>query len=352
MDSTAYPHILERIIQQCPAVSTLLALRATSRRCRDVADATLFHHAVLRREWHQPKPKGKLRKLLRRITAPELTAMRRFVMVLPAGSSIAQDVPMLPFLPRKAEILDLEGARPGKRATHNFLDNGGPAWMSQEQELSTIPFGAYLHYATLVLRRIGRSAQEDWGHVRDTTVDFLALPSDPERDPWRCLRIRLPLVTRRYVLHLHWPDGCDAPAHDLFYFTGRRFRQWPAVREAVLVLSPHCSPPRRERVLEAIERIANQFGSSMCEAVTSLTVVGLEVWLPGVTFAEFKPGLTDYLVDNMDRRFPYTGSVADPTQLRTACEGIVFNTLEEWWDSLGDMKDLVGVWPRHSRRAL
>lgn len=331
MDSTAYPHILERIIQQCCAVSTLLALRATSRRCRDVADGTLFYHAVLRREWHQPKPKGRLKKLLRRITAPELTAKRRFVMVLPASSHIVQDVPLLPFLPRKAEILDLAGARPGEPSTYDSIDRGRAAWSPQERERSTLSFGSYLNYAPLVLRRFGRSAQEDWGAVRDTTVDFIALPPayESEADREYSLRIEVPLLTPRYVLYLRWGEGWDTmPRGGPLYFTGHWFGRQPEVRDVVLVLSlsRHCRPVRLERVVDIILHVEREFRSS-----ASLTVVGLEGWLPGLTGAELKAG--------------FIGQAVDPTLVPTVYDGIVFTTLEEWWESLGHMKDLVGVWP-------
>lgn len=369
MDSTAYPHIIERIIRQCCSVAALLAFRATSRRCQAVADDTLFYHVVIKGEWIHPDqaPKGRTKKLLQRITG-RLTARvypeYRYFLELPASSPIELDVPRLPFLLRNVNVLDLDTSAEGE----------GPLARKMEE----LGLRAFTHrlaegevFAPGILRRHGWWAECGWAKVRDTTVDFV-VGGSAAQGWWSYDRGALvPRSTPKYVIHLGWPAGWDPVdvdpessmgshiAHDENYGLGvyilsrlSAAEERPTLREATVVFSPHHAPPSCTTVKKVVIMATRAFMPSVVLDSVSFTVVGLEAWLPGIDFTEFQESLRSSAITACLARSEGGADEAPPPPpdldtIAQAYDGIRFTTLEAWWEELGDMKDLVGKWPRH-----
>lgn len=338
MDPTAYPHIMESIIAQCGSASTLLALRAASKLCRDLVDARLFHHAVFRAEEYTPKPKGTVRELFDKLSGKKPPPSLRYAMTLPPSSAIAQDVAQLPLLPRKVCILDLFGPfMIDYESTYTFIQLGFSMWDSIPPTQEPAPPGVQVTaYEPLVLRRMGAFVDQDWEGVRDTSVDFVHLGHDGP------VEMSLPVRAARYILHVDWqPDGDGT--------VGLRFRKKPsiylrlAIPEAFLVLSPHCGPVPRDIVSEVVVRASAGFMYHMVLGETAFTVVGLESWLPDVDAQEFNASIRD------DAIWSYRHHMIDDNSVRVSIrdnyKGPRFITFEEWLGSLGEMKDVVGVWP-------
>lgn len=339
LDSTAYPHVLDVIIEQTGAVSTLIAFRSVSHRCKKLADAKLFRHVTLRRESHQPRSRGLAAWLLWRTDPP--ARKRRSILVPSTMSGIDPDRALPPMLD-KVDVLDLVGAEAAEHKSYEFVARRRELRAGERSRRTELD-GCFAAFAPRVLRRFGRSPQEDWGRVLDTTVDFVAPPGGKDYRNFRSVKV--PLVTPRYVLHLDLPSDGVLDDFFAFHYAWERYdvNVKRDVRDVSLVLSPHCAPDRA--VVEgAIVRVATQFMGGMMDGRTSLTVVGLDGWLPGVSPAEFVLAVEDAAVAAClaDWRRPRPFD-PDVMLVRRAYEGIRFITLHEWWDELGDMKDLVGV---------
>lgn len=363
MDSTAYPHILEHIIEQCGSAATLLAFRATSRRCHAIADRRLFRHAVFVDQPYQ-LPRNALERLvelLHRFKYGTRTATPCFALVLPSSSPIEQDVPRLPLLlMRKVEILDFDSSVHPTPDLHHTLASLGmrpfsyqPAWTGAE-------------YALPIMRRFGLSAGFAFARVLDTTVDFV---SPGRRTPEHACEVEyrraalLPCCTPRYIIHLHWPDGWNPNEVDLTTAHGQynatsglglhiwsQGSQRPDIREATLVFSPHCAPPSRTIIDRVVIMAAGAMVKTIVLDSASFTVVGLDGWLRGVEADEFRDSLRDAAIASWLSRWDSDGTpVPDRLAVAKAYDGIRFTTLEDWWDELGDMKDVFGVWPSSAR---
>ncbi|WOO81756.1 uncharacterized protein LOC62_04G005277 [Vanrija pseudolonga] len=244
----------------------------------------------------------------------------------------------MPRLPRKVKILDLEpceGQEADDFSAYDYIYRGDFP-RKQKHTRWTARDGIYSDYAPLILRRHGLAVREDWGRVLDTTVDFLRLDTYPGVAD----DVTVPLATPRYVLHLHWPPPSLFNDHFSFSFIGSQVcGRTPDVRDVKLVFSPNCTPPLPEDVLGIIISATTVFRSAMVKGSTAFTVVGLERWIPGVDAAEFKRSLRARGVG----KYGYYGSPSDEDSGR-AYDSIQYLTLEEWWDSLGDMIKVVGLW--------
>lgn len=331
MDSTAYPHILERIIQQCCSVDTLLAFRATSRHCRATADDTLFYHAVLRREYKG----GRVRKLLRRITAPERSAKLRLVLALPASSPIQQDR-RLPLLPAKVTVLDLEPTPGGEPPVYQRVYRTRMIWTMEEipyQIYNSFDYDAVADCKPAVLRRFGDMVQVKYGPAQGTTVDFVRAcnPSHPYHNQL----IVVPVPARRYVLHLDWTT-CEPPGR--WFSLGGHSKS--GIPEAVLVLTPRTAAMSLDTVAGIINLVAKEFMPSMKLGLTAFTVVGVE------DGQECMDSLRGQVVQSyLKYRIEYGAPEVDEDAVARAYDGIRFISLEEWRASLGHLQDVVGMWP-------
>ncbi|WOO81755.1 uncharacterized protein LOC62_04G005276 [Vanrija pseudolonga] len=324
MDSTAYPNILERVIQHCYSVATLLAFRAASKHCRAIADDTLFYHAVLRREWYQPTPKGRARAAPRPHLALLLT--------------IQQDRP-LPLLPAKCTVLDLKPTLGGEPPSYDRIYRTRKTFEIRERMYPTsnnFDHGAIAGCAPAVLRRFGDAVQVKWEAVQPTAVDFVCAGK-----PYVSQLIVVPPRARRYILHLDWTTF--EPPRGWLSLGGHSKAGIP---DAVLVLTPRTAAIARDTVAEIIKFVAKEFLPSMMLGRTVFTVVGLGNWLPGVDTCAFKERLTDIAVSSHFAYLtPNGGLNMDVDTVEKGYDSIRFITLEEWQASLGRMNELVGMWP-------
>ncbi|WOO81758.1 uncharacterized protein LOC62_04G005279 [Vanrija pseudolonga] len=370
LDSTAYPHLLDLIIDHSGAVSTLLAFRSVSRRCRKLADAKLFHHATLRREWYQPRRKGLVSWIWGTEPPPR---KRRSVLVPAVASHIEADRP-LPLLLDKIAVLDLVGAEVGEHKSYEFIARKRelrPGERSRRTELE----GAYASYAPRVLRRFGRSPQEDWGRVLDVTADFVAPPGGKDYRNFRSVKV--PLVSPRACwttssgsttrgLHIPVdttveyltlrPEGFhvrDDELYDLMYMTithrpvlhiglqgehcSLGFRIWRAVSwdDMVIVLHGTAAPGAVSGVVEQTQRTMEADSWRDCG---KLTVVGALAALGGdeEELDKIKARLARRLAYcSFDDGGPAAGEVVELTR---------FLTMDEWIAELSDeQRDIEAV---------
>lgn len=387
IDSTAYPHIVERIlvdvIVNASSVSALLSWRKTNRHCRDLADARLFHHAVVRRtplneiwaaayscKWfivgRDDRPVGFLGPPVIVIHKPQFI-YHRLVEWVHAGktsiefaparlSGISADAP-LPMLPWKVAILDIEGS--GRAIETSFQHATAPSdeFMAKPFHLlvepkrypplmpKVYPPPMTPRTTPLILRRFGSAPQEPWeGDNVGTVVDFYCAGR------WR-ERSYLP-KTKNYVRHLEWLDHPRYNLSKRFYIDNHG----GPVEQGTLVLAAHCTPPRIDVGVEEVVNFSRHFAEGLLKGQTVFTVVGLESWLPGIDQDLLRREMIRVAHLSNDRvaywggwdatiqsRFRFGSHTME--ELEAAYAGVRFLTLEEWWDELGDMKDLVGVWP-------
>ncbi|WOO81748.1 uncharacterized protein LOC62_04G005269 [Vanrija pseudolonga] len=396
IDSTAYPHIVERIlvdvIANASSVSDLVSWRTTNRHCRDLADARLFHHAVVRRTplttpaQHLYAWSSELWSALSWITRPLAPAPHRddklmgflgprileteehkypkyqewrhvgktLIAFEPAPlSGIKADAPM-PMLPWKLDMLDIEGS--GRHVEKAFALATAPSdeFLAQKQHrIGAIP--DHCEFVTpppmaprtspLLLRRFGSATQEMWeGDKIDTVVDFYTAGR------WR--RDSYVPKTSNYVRHLEWYDHPFYNASNQFYI---RSGGGPVDR-GTLVLAPHCAPPRADIVLQDVVNFSKHFAEGLLMGQTLFTVVGLENWLPNADHEDIRTNMIHGARSEAGRVRYWGGETDDINSLRrkgshtldemrAVYAGVRFLTVEEWWGELGEMKDVLGVWP-------
>ncbi|WOO81750.1 uncharacterized protein LOC62_04G005271 [Vanrija pseudolonga] len=257
LDSTAYPHLIERIIALAPSVTALVAWRQTCWRYHAVADRYLFAHAVLQRQYLFPlKPVAKLLTRMRRQVVVKLDkrydkyrTYSGFVLLLPPDSRLELDRP-LPFYPWKARVLDIEAG--GDYVPWDFVRRG--MWDNVTMTEDKAP-----PYVPDVLRRLGSCASDGWASVRDTAVDWVTA-GQPEGE----CSIYLPSSTPRYILHLAAPPGASG-----------RLTIWPPTQrigEVVIVLAGPVGAPVVAQVVAGMMRmLVREAGHP-----TALTIVGVE----------------------------------------------------------------------------
>lgn len=335
LDSTAYPHVVERIIAHAPSVSALVAWRQTCRRYHALADRYLFAHAVLERQ--QLFPRTVKEKLLTKLGKRPVVKLDKrwdkyrtphsgggFVLLLPPDSRIELDRP-LPFYPWKARILDIEAD--GEYASWDFVRRG-------DWDNVTLTEGKAPSYYPYVLRRLGSCASDGWGSVRDTAVDWVTAGQVQGEST-----IYLPSSTPRYILHLASPpDGGT---------TSRRITIWPPTQRIDEVSIVLAGPVGAGTVAQVVGGMMLMLVPRY-RHVTTLTIVALE----GDTEA-FRAALMTEVLALGGYSGPSLGTYADPppdeASVRHAIGAIGFVPRVEWVKSLGDRAELLGEWPRSTR---
>lgn len=352
MDSTAFPHILEKIIEECYLASTLLALRATSKHCQALVDDRLFDHAVMRTEKYRPsasKSKG-----LRGLLAVKIRKRVRFTLSLPPSSPIRQDVPQLPLVPQRVQVLDLDGPFLIKGNTaYDFMQGaymGGEVVPTLGRESASRLRERHPLFP-LILRRMGPFVAEEFRSVHCSAVDYVALGNAD-------VNIRLPTSADEYILHLQWAaSGPDAPSEIFFipetdWYFGDSYPHNIHAAWLVFSLGANCAPPTRAKVQGLFVRFAAKFMTIPVpfndhghDVMVPLGVVGLESLLPGVDPLEFHnaaklPAIAESVIgqdvqwsrDNLGR-------------MELAYDNISFMSLPDWLEVQGHRKEIVGVWP-------
>lgn len=298
LDHSAYPGIIDLIIQVAPFPS-LLALRRTSKSFRDLVDRRLLTHVEL--QYHDG---GEL-------------SLR----------TVGGTHHRLPFKPELVHIADQVSETPYPRQPH--------------------PYAAFTQLRTL--RRHGDAiAADDAGLFPqvDTLVDFIHLARYRQRDRYNvysdyegseadaaredfmpgvypnvCAGPRdYPPSLRRYVLHVHHDKGVwELPSgfHQVLYnvLTRRaRKRLAPPVREVVVVLHRSVAHPiAGRRLANALETAMDALLVTYAAPESAFTLVG------------FNTGPA--------------ASSAVRTRPTTRCL-----TMEEWLDTLGDRREVEGLW--------
>ncbi|WOO81751.1 uncharacterized protein LOC62_04G005272 [Vanrija pseudolonga] len=355
MDSTAFPHILEKIIEEFYLASTLLALRATSRHCQALVDDRLFEHAVMRTEKYRPRPPKS--KGLRGLLAVKLRKRARYTLSLPPSSPIRQDVPQLPLVPQLVQVLDLDGPFLIEGQTAYHVCEGYTSYMRGEV-LPTLGWESAsrlrkLHpLFPLILRRMGPFVAEEFRSVHCSAVDYVALGNAD-------VNIRLPTSVDEYILHLQWAaSGPDAPSEIFFipetdWYFGDSYPHNIHAAWLVFSIAANCAPPTRAKVQAMFVRFAAKFMTIPVpfkdhgeeDDMVPLGVVGLESLLPGVDPLEFHnaaklPAIAESVI-GQDVQW----SRDNLASMDQAYDNISFMSLQDWLEAQGHRKEIVGVWP-------
>lgn len=328
IDSTAYPHLIEKIIANAPSVSALIAWRRTCRRYRTIADERLFAHAILQRRNPPPRSKwGRLQCLVRpkagSNAAPFYNARRNgFELVVPPTSRLVADR-NLPFYPWKVHTIDVDHHGEYDQASFvQYVD-----W-----DNVTMAEGAP-KYHPHVLRRFGSCTADYWDVVHDTTVDYLTIGQDQGACDYT---ITMPCSTTRYILHLACPPWCQWPMG--FIPLGEL-----ALEEVTIVLASH-TPPIGRTAQDPLTLIVGEMVPILLMPTTTLTIVGLEAWTP-VEPETFHPlFVTTAMASSYGPGGRFHGRSARVT-LQDTLDRIVYVSRAEWWTSLGDRAELLGMWP-------
>lgn len=306
LDHTAYPALIDTIISHA-GVEALAALRATSRTFKSLIDTHLLAHAEL---YYFPVTR----------TAPEL---RHAVpgLTLPVNTSIpvSSSLPRLPFAPDVVTTLDI------------VLPLSVPQ--------TTVAAYTSLH----TLRRLQCPLQEeedDGFRPSATLVDFVTLPVG--HLAW----CQLPPGVERYVAHLKYDE-----------YQGRGdygtevSEQVVDVREVVFVLCPTRTvdepPGPMEWLFQVIQNTI--LDCDMDGEGFSVTLVGAErAFEPpegedastAAHFDAIKALLRAYITRTLEA--DGSESVSDFADDVLCALRLV--TLDQWWDELGDRREIEGVW--------
>lgn len=372
IDISAYPHLVEFIIGNTDSVKALLAWRATSRQARDLADARLFHHTLIRRTLLAPPPKKSIASRAKRLVSRQqpretdwnagflgsaimdttrgnaggyapmderyVPGMVAIAFTTSPRSGIKADAP-LPHLPWKVGILDIEGA--GRVVDTVFTSMSAPReeliktnWYQlkdgkgrpADHPLPTAP-----RSTPLILRRFGIAPIEPWSGDVGTTVDFFTVGQ------WN-QTVHVPTTTN-YVRHVEWRA---TPLEDVPDDTFR----WK-VDSATLVLAPHSSSPPYDMVVNELADFVRQFIAT----ASAVTFVGIENWLPGVDYEQLKEEFMARIWERVGFVIyrGYTDGRVSSTPEELA-DRVRMISVEEWWAELGELKEVVGVWPEEHRR--
>ncbi|KAL1412288.1 hypothetical protein Q8F55_000032 [Vanrija albida] len=373
MDSTAFPHIFEQIILNC-SVKALVAIRATSKRWQRIVDTLLFHHCVIDRfplgersqsrlairkrltTWRRD---GDKRGVLGRRVIPDAEPTSKWVAVRPEDkttpnwtldfvvsptSGLDSDM-TLPLAPWKARIIDLEGR--GRRI-NDFIDATDPTALEPDRPVPVEITSLQPHREfPLVLRRFGKTVAQTWPGPVETVVDFApegaegwSMASVPGRSGQSC----------KYIRHIEW--GRVSRPDRLQYIDG----QGGGVHNATLVLAPHCTPPSPYHAMKLISGFARHFADGIISGTITFTLVGAENWLPDFDADEIRAHMISgtrradrHLMLAYLRRSNHTLYDLSKTTIVEAYQYVRVITLAEWWDELGELKDVVGVWPEDRR---
>ncbi|KAL1411925.1 hypothetical protein Q8F55_002912 [Vanrija albida] len=289
IDRTAYPSIIDLIIEYAP-VGALVALRSTSRAFR----ARLPLHAQLELKESQSKHSP-------------------FFLTDPSGAQLPDDA-------------YLEGVR--------VVDIITPG---------TLPFTKRTEcrnrlYSTPTVRRMNGAYTDFVGQLPEahTLVDFVRVPGHPPCTPSLDLRdvIRTYVTSgaTRYVLHIDLDDTWAADPIPSYREVEAYNLDWDSLREVVFVFwLPRGEMMNQWLVYKAAGRAVTRWHDT---TRLSVTIVGLERAADPPTIDTVYCALTTAICLP-----PYLNY---SREIRSALRML---TIEEWWEELGDRKEIEGVWP-------
>lgn len=316
LDHTAYPDIFDRIVDQSP-YETLLSFRLASRYCRDRATAVLLSHAVLEPRW------------LEKAVPPWHSDDDSLWPYLfsPGGRR-------LPYLPHLVHTLDVRRSEhPSEeisneftalhtlRRMHDAYDDPYNA-RGEPKGLDHKPF--FQPSAVTVVDFVEEAFCEH--NVYADTIDIalharesyiLHVNLTPTTDVLPTVNIRNALHTPNFTLVVWHGDPIEFPRYVLYW--------------ALFGFTRELSPQ-----------------TELC-----LTVVGLEdtypdpyatdVWGRGKNTQEsLWDGFMAFLADEYSPRAAFWD---DPVLAEQVGRRFRVLSREQWWEELGDRKEVVGVWP-------
>ncbi|KAL1412273.1 hypothetical protein Q8F55_000016 [Vanrija albida] len=308
LDHTSFPNIIDLVIGGCN-ISALLKWRLTSSSFRARVDRILLNHVV---------PTA---------GPPRSTTAKDGIRLTPGSTSRAPPMPpyaSLQFYPEAVQILDV--------------------WYKPNGKVSD--YGLERLTSVCTIRRKGKFvAQRGTNQVPSATtgVDFFDPRNVPNRyrgRPRNKTIIWLPTHLKRYCLHVEWYERESSVLSATVGFKSTKFiRDWVLILhpERMLADGPRCHesyPPFIGDILTHILKVLDRKGS--------VTIVGTEAASP-VQFGEGSTGsATDLLratvVNLIHQDFP-----AGPKRTHAETH-TTFLTLPAWLDSLGDTKEIEGMW--------
>lgn len=185
----------------------------------------------------------------------------------------------------------------------------------------------------------------------NTIVDFIMLPHDSADGS---IQINTPCGPSRFVLHIKYDVSLvDHSAHtSTIIKASSHFNSVPNHHNLTFVLWPCCpadKTPRERQLLflhHAIWSLLQHYDGTTDIAIT---IVGTE----NVPECQLDDSAEDFIEAIMSMGPPPSSIVIygvfkwklDPALIDIVRRAFRFITLEEWWQELGDKKDIVGVWP-------
>ncbi|WOO81824.1 uncharacterized protein LOC62_04G005342 [Vanrija pseudolonga] len=313
IDHTSYPAIIDLVLSYA-SPQVLLAFRSTSKALQRRVDAP-FAHVVLK-----PQVVGPARKGVQSASIP---------MVLSTPSSPPLPLPWFPF-------------------AVGVLDH----WGDRSLQLRRLEHTPRLH----TLRRFNHAVLVDTVGAQQpglTLVDFINVT---EWEWLASIQMPRPPGTTRSVMHLKYDGSMENVLFTQIMVMDSA--DWEHSLEFVFVLWPTDDPNEDKPAAGRLEFLYSAILSSLAgwdgQDIT-ITVVGME----DADEKEHRDADPDALWDHIPREMAYLwedddgdydgtysmAAVSDPLLNAAARRVTRFLTREEWWNELGDKKEIEGVWP-------
>lgn len=312
IDHTAYPYIIDLIIEYAPLAS-LKRLGCTSRGFRRRLE---LHHAVL-----------KLSPAAKRVSVVSGYAQSEawgddcspyppLILTTPRGAA-------LPLIPGKVRLLNhVSPERPSPVLANAFTAIDTIRRLNRAYAIA----GPTIFYPTPTV--------VDFVHVREQKFYRGLLWSGKDK-----INTAVPLGATKYVVHLNFNPSVSDPAFPML--TVEIDNEYAALGHLVFVLSlPSHINFSWEFLISAICSATRWLTGD--EPSLSITVVGLERASAPPTTIRLWGEIARYITKGKGQRTPpWWDERARKDRVRHAIRLITF---EEWWAELGDRKEVEGVW--------
>ncbi|WOO81826.1 uncharacterized protein LOC62_04G005344 [Vanrija pseudolonga] len=311
IDHTAYPYIIDLIIEHAPLAS-IRRLGATSRAFRSRLQ---LHHAVLKLQ-----PGAKRVELVHSDRwGDDGSPYPPLILTTPGGRA-------LPLTPGKVRVLDhVVRERPGPLLSNAFTSIDTLRRMNGAYDIA----GPTIFYPTRIV--------VDFVHVREQSPSYSGLMSNGSRDK---INIVVPLGATKYVVHLKLSHSVSSSATPMI--TVEIDNEYAALGHLVFALSvPSNNDLFSWGFLHSAICSATRFWTGDGPSL-SITVVGLERVNDPPTADQLWAQLARYVSVWKAQRAPIWWG--DKTRKEEVRRAIRLVTFEEWWVELGARKEVEGVW--------
>lgn len=341
LDHTAYPDVLDEIIELAPA-QALVKLRATSRDFCARADRVLLRHAVY--AWRRDSNGEEEHAVL---LAP-------FARSRPPQDGRRGGQAALPLRPECVEVLDLV-----KYVCCGVRGCAGPTLTSSTWP-SPMPAAILQRFNNLhTVRRMGdglasRSAERRDVFPATTVVDFFVIDDFRPGEG----RSNIPVVpdplyaaphATRYVLHLKWREAPGWAGKEVWSLSSAAAA---ALTELDIVLwsfgdtPPPATAPTPARIVGLLQ-VAARLWDALVAGTTTLRIVGLEKvyrWHIDQRVRSAERGL-DAAADLWRAVLKVGNSGGPEAEYDAAVANVSFLTIDEWLAGLGERREAEGEWP-------